>query len=137
MFGGSTNPWQPSVDVPAVIASMTAEAIHKRAFYMVGESERLTKISRRKRLARFLLDLPRYGLIGVVIVVGLFMIELGADILKYLHPAPTVVATRAAVLRLWNWLFTDAGLVTALVVAVLLIGLNKVRKRLKKFVDDA
>lgn len=138
MFGGSSkDSWRPSVDVRAVIASMTAEAIHKRAFYMVGESVRLTKISRRRRQTRFILDLPKYALIGVAVVVGLFLIGLGLDLLDYVHRAPTVVATRMALSRLWNWLFTDAGLVTALVTALLVIVFIKVRKRLARFTDGA
>ena len=138
MFGVSSQDWwRPSVDAPAVIAAMTAEAIHKRAFYMVGESERLTKMSRRQRQVRFVFDLPKYALIGVDIVVGLFVIGLGSDLLEYLPRAPTVVATRIALSRLWNWLFTDAGLMTALVVAVVMIVFMKVRKRLARSAEDA
>jgi hypothetical protein len=60
-------------------------------------------------------DLPKYAPIGIAIVVGLFLIRLGAGIINYLHRAPTVVVTRITLSRLWNWLFTDAGIATALV----------------------
>jgi hypothetical protein len=129
-------PWRPAVDMQAIIKSMTAEAIHKRAFYMVGESERLTKVDRRRRLARSVLDLPKYALIGVAFIIGLFLLGLGADLLQYLHRAPTVVASRIALSRLWYWLFTDTGVMTVLVVGALVIAFMKVRTRLKKVAED-
>jgi hypothetical protein len=139
MFGSSSQKidvWQPSVDVQSVIAGMTAEAIHKQAFYMVGESERLTKLSRRKRQAQIVLDFSRYALAGAAVIVGLFVLGIASDLLEYLHRAPTVVALRHALSRLLDWLFTDAGLVSASVTIFVVILFIKLRKRLTKFAKD-
>ena len=139
MFGSSsqeTNVWQPSVDVQSVIAGMTAEAIHKQAFYMVGESERLTKLRRRRRQAQFVLDFPKYALAGIAVIVGLFVVGIAGDLLEYLHRAPTIVALRHALSRLLDWLFTDAGLISASVAIIVVIVFIKLRKRLRKLVED-
>ena len=140
MFGSSpqpTNVWKPSVDVQSVIAGMTAEAIHKQAFYMEGESERLTKLRRRRRQAQLVLDFPKYALAGGAVVVGLFALGIAIDLLEYLHRAPTVVALRHALSRLLDWLFTDAGLVSASVTIIVVIVFIKLRKRLRKFAKGA
>jgi hypothetical protein len=97
-----TDPWLPAVDMEAIIKSMTAEAIHKRAFYSVGEIERLTKIDRRRRVALFVLDLPKYALIGAALILGLFPLGVVLDVLQYLHRAPNVVTARIAPSRLWR-----------------------------------
>jgi hypothetical protein len=84
MFGGSSQkPWQPSVDVPSVIAGMTADALHKQAFHEVGESVRLTKLSRRRRQAQFVLNLPKYASAAVAVVVVLFVLGIASDLLEY------------------------------------------------------
>ena len=112
---------------------MTAEAIHKQAFYMEGESERLTKLKHRRRQAQLVLDFPKYALAGGAVVVGLFALGIAIDLLEYLHRAPTVVALRHALSRLLDWLFTDAGLVSASVTIIVVIVFIKLRKRLRKF----
>jgi hypothetical protein len=123
MFGGSPQKlWQPSLDAPSVIAGMTAEALHKQAFYIVGESDRLTKLSRRRRQAQLVLDLPKYALAAAAVVIVMFVLGITSDLLEYLHRAPTVVALRNEMSRVFDGLFTDEGFVSALVaIAVVMV----------------
>jgi hypothetical protein len=138
MFGGAAKDrWSPTVDEQALLKSMCAEAIHKQAFYEVERNEQFHKAIRRQQLARIVCDVPKYTLIGVAAVGGLFVMGVAADLLSYLPHTPTVVIAQRALSRLWNWLFTDRGLVTALIVAIIVVVFMAVRRRLMKFGKDA
>ena len=103
---------------------------------MVGEAERLTKIDRRRKRARLILNLPRYFLWGMLAIAALLCISLAGDIISYLHRAPTVVAVEKALVALWKWLPTYAGMATVVVVLLAVAVVLKVRKHLNGIAGD-
>jgi hypothetical protein len=140
MFGDLTkdrkDQWEPSVDKQTILKSMSAEAIHKQAFCDVEKNEQLQKAGRRRRRAQIVWDVPKYALIGPAVAVGLFVLGVAGDLLVYLPRSPTVVMTRRALSRLSNWLFTEQGIISALVVAFIVVVFMVVRKRLMDSVKD-
>ncbi len=90
-------------------------------------------LGRRRRSA----TRRKYALIGIAIVAGMIMLGVATDLLAYLPRSPTVVVVRRAVSRLWSWVFTDNGLVTALVVVFIMVVFAMARRRLMKFLKDA
>lgn len=109
---------------------MVTEAYHKQAFRMFGESDRLTRLSRRREQAQFIVDLPKYALSGLVVLGILLAVGIVGDVISYLHRAPTVVAIEQGTRGLYTWLFTDTGLITACSTIVAVIVFLKVRKSL-------
>ncbi len=128
--------WQPNVNRQAIAKSLVAAAPHKEALRMVGEAERLTKIDRRRKRARLILNLPRYFLWGMLAIAALLCISLAGDIISYLHRAPTVVAVEKALVALWKWLPTYAGMATVVVVLLAVAVVLKVRKHLNGIAGD-
>jgi hypothetical protein len=138
LFGYShQTEWKPDVNRLAIVKSMVAETYHKEAFRMVGESDRLTKLSRRRNLARFIIDLPKYIFVGTVIILILLAVGIVGDVISYLYRAPAVVAIEQVINRLYKWLFTDTGLIAGCSIIVAAVVFMKVRKYLIRIVGQS